>query len=334
MKANKPESPSAAEAKPPKQPKTKKTKHVSGFVTVLGRPNAGKSTLVNALVGQKVAIVSSKPQTTRSSVQAVLTLPKAQIVFLDTPGVHTAEKLIHKRMMESVHESLAERDLLLWMVDATQNINPADLAALELLATQRAPKFLLLNKIDRVPNKNALLPLIDVYHKAAQFAQTVPVSALTGEGLDLLKAEIVKVLPEGPRYFPGDFITDQPERHIASEIVREHVLHQTRQELPHAVAVVVEKWEDTARLLRINAIVYVERDGQKRIVIGHGGAQLKQIGTAARQEIEKLFGKKVFLELFVKVQEGWRDNPAFLNELDWRYNMGVTPEMLEPKQEG
>ncbi len=330
MKVNKPERPAAAPVAKPG--KSKKAKHVSGFVTVLGRPNAGKSTLVNALVGQKVAIVSSKPQTTRSSVQAVLTLPAAQIVFLDTPGVHTAGKLIHKRMMESVHESLSERDLLIWMVDASQNLNPADLAALELLASQRAPKFLVLNKIDRVASKQALLPFIEAYHKAAQFAQTVPVSALTGEGLGLLKAEIVKLLPAGPRYFPEDFITDQPERHIASEIVRERVLHQTRQELPHAVAVAVEKWEDTPRLLRINAIVYVERDGQKRIIVGHGGAQLKQIGTAARLEIEKLFGKRVFLELFVKVQEGWRDNPAFLNELDWRYTMGGSPELPESKQ--
>ena len=305
--------------------KTKKTKYVSGFVTVLGRPNAGKSTLVNALVGQKVAIVSSKPQTTRSSVQAVLTLPEAQIVFMDTPGVHTAEKLIHKRMMESVRESLAERDLLIWMVDASLPLDPADLAALELLATQRAPKFLVLNKIDRVRGKHDLLPLIDAYQKAAHFEETIPLSALTGEGLDTLRTEIVKRLPAGPQYFADDFITDQPERHLAAEIIREHVLHQTRQEIPHAVAVAVEKWEDLPRLLRIAAIVYVERDGQKRIVIGTGGAQLKQIGTAAREEIEHLFGKKAFLELFVKVKAGWRDDPAFLDELDWRYSVGAEP---------
>jgi len=311
VNANKPDPPQRAK-------KTKKPKHVSGFVTVLGRPNAGKSTLVNAMVGQKVAAVSSKPQTTRSSVQAVLTLPDAQIVFLDTPGVHTAGKLIHKRMMESVHESLADRDVLIWMVDAALPLDPADLAALELIASQKAPKFLVLNKIDRVRKKDDLLAMIEAYHKAAQFTETIPVSALTGEGLELLRTEIVKRLPIGPQYFPEDFITDQPERHLAAEIIREHVLHQTRQEVPHAIAIAVEKWEDTPKLLRISAIVYVEREGQKRIIIGTGGSQLKQIGTAGREEIERLFGKKAFLELFVKVKAGWRDDPAFLNELDWR----------------
>jgi GTP-binding protein Era len=301
-----------------KPKKTRKPKHVSGFVTVLGRPNAGKSTLVNALVGQKVAIVSNKPQTTRGAIQAVLTLPEAQIVFLDTPGVHTAEKLIHKRMMEAVRESLDERDLLIWMVDASLPLDPADLEALAILASQKAPKFLAVNKIDRVRSKQTLLPLIEAYQTAAVFAETVPVSALTGEGLDVLRAEIVKRLPAGPQYFPPDFITDQPERHLAAEIIREHVLHQTRQEVPHAVAVAVEKFEDLTKLLRIAATVYVEREGQKRILIGSGGAQLKQIGTAAREELERLFAKKVFLELFVKVKAGWRDDPAFLNELDWR----------------
>ena len=321
MNANKPE------VAPRKPRKTKKPKHVSGFVTVLGLPNAGKSTLVNALVGQKVAIVSSKPQTTRSSVQAVLTLPGAQIVFLDTPGVHTAGKLIHQRMMESVRASLADRDLLLWMVDATQPLSPADLAATELLAPEKAPKFLLLNKIDRVSGKHKLLPLIEAYHQAAAFDETIPVSALTGEGLNTLRAEILRRLPAGPPYFPPDFITDQPERHLAAELIREHVLHQTRQEIPHAVAVAVEKWEDLTRLLRISAVVYVERESQKRILVGTGGAQLKAIGTAAREEIERLFGKKVFLQLFIKVQAGWRDNPAFLNELDWRYSVDHAPEV-------
>jgi GTPase len=328
VNVNRPNRQAVAPAKPKR---TRKPKHVSGFVTVLGRPNAGKSTLVNALVGQKVAIVSSKPQTTRSSIQAVLTLPEAQIVFLDTPGVHTAGKLIHRRMMESVKESLAERDLLIWMVDASLPLDPVDLATLELLASQRAPKFLVLNKIDRLASKYSLLPIIEAYQKAAVFEETVPVSARTGEGLDLLRAEIIKRLPAGPQYFPPDFITDQPERHLAAEIVREHVLHLTRQEVPHAVAVGVEKWEDLPGLLRISVNIYVERDGQKGILVGAGGTQLKQIGTAAREEIEKLFGKKVFLELFVKVKPGWRDDPAFLNELDWRYSMGVVPK---PEQEG
>lgn len=318
-------------AAPAKRAKTKKAKHVSGFVTVLGRPNAGKSTLVNTLVGQKVAIVSSKPQTTRSAIQAVLTRPQAQIVFLDTPGVHTAGKLIHKRMMEAVRESLADRDLLLWVVDATQDVNEADVEAMRLMAPQAAPKFLLLNKIDRVEDKNKLLPLIEAYHRAAEqagspFVETIPVSALTGEGLAKLVDLIIKGLPAGPQYFPPDYLTDQPERHLAAEIVREHVLHQTRQEVPHAVAVAVEKWEELPKLLRIAATVYVERDGQKRILVGAGGAQLKAIGTAARLEIEKLFGRKTFLELFVKVKENWRESPAFLNELDWRYSLDTSGE--------
>ena len=246
---------------------TRKPKHVSGFVTVLGRPNAGKSTLVNALVGQKVAIVSSKPQTTRASVQGVLTLPGAQIVFLDTPGVHTAGKLIHQRMMESVKESLAERDLLVWMVDATLALDTADLAAMELLAPQTAPKILVLNKIDRVTDKNKLLPLIEAYTQAAEragapFAEIIPLSALKGEGLDALRREILARLPAGPQYFPPDYVTDQPERHLAAELVREHVLHHTRQEVPHAVAVAVENWEDKPKLLRISATIFVERDGQ------------------------------------------------------------------------
>lgn len=321
-------------ANKPKSSKSRKPKHVSGFVTVLGRPNAGKSTLVNALVGSKVAIVSSKPQTTRASVQGVLTLPAAQIVFLDTPGVHTAGKLIHQRMMQAVREALADRDLLLWVVDASLPLDPGDLEAMRLMAPETTPKFLVLNKVDRVKGKQALLPLIDAYREAAEkaeapFAEFVPISALTKEGLEGLQNQIVKRMPSGPRYFPEDYITDQPERHLAAEILREHVLHQTRQEVPHAVAVVVEKWEDLKKLLRISAAIFVERDGQKKILLGAGGSQLKEIGTAARLEIEKMFGKKVFLELFVKVKANWRDNSAFLNELDWRYIVGE-----EPGQEG
>jgi len=219
----------------------------------------------------------------------------------------------------------------LWVVDATQGVNEADVEATRLMAPESAPKFLLLNKIDRVEDKNKLLPLIEAYHRAAEqagapFVETIPVSALTGEGLAKLLELIIKALPAGPQYFPSDYLTDQPERHLAAEIVREHVLHQTRQEVPHAVAVAVEKWEESLKLLRIAAAVYVEREGQKRILVGAGGAQLKAIGTAARLEIEKLFGRKVFLELFVKVKENWRESPAFLNELDWRYSLDTSGE--------
>lgn len=262
--------------------------------------------------------------------QGVLTLPAAQIVFLDTPGVHTAGKLIHQRMMQAVREALADRDLLLWVVDASLPLDPGDLEAMRLMAPETTPKFLVLNKVDRVKGKQALLPLIDAYREAAEkaeapFAEFIPISALTKEGLEGLQNQIVKRMPSGPRYFPDDYITDQPERHLAAEILREHVLHQTRQEVPHAVAVVVEKWEDLKKLLRISAAIFVERDGQKKILLGAGGSQLKEIGTAARLEIEKMFGKKVFLELFVKVKANWRDNSAFLNELDWRYIVGEQP---------
>jgi GTP-binding protein Era len=244
------------------------------------------------------------------------------VVFVDTPGVHEAGKLIHKRMMESVKQALNDRDLLLWVVDATQPAGAAGQEALQLLEGNTAPRFLLLNKVDAVRNKSSLLPLIEAYQQKTGFAEVLPISAKTGAGLDGLKAAILKVLPEGPQYFPPDFITDQPERHMAAELIREHVLHQTHQEVPHAVAVTVEQWADTRRLLRIAATVYVERDGQKRILVGTGGAQLKSIGTAARQDIEKLTGRKVFLELFVKVRPKWRDSPGFLDELDWRYTAG------------
>lgn len=298
------------------------TRFVSGFVSILGRPNAGKSTLLNALVGSKVAIVTDKPQTTRTSIQGILNLPGAQIVFMDTPGVHKAEKLIHKRMMDSVRAALAERDLLLWMADATREFGEADKEAVELIRNVQAPAFLVLNKIDQVRDKGTLLPLIADYNEAAPFAETFLISALTGEGLDELRAAIVSRMPEGPQYFPPDYITDQPERFLAAELIREKVLELTRQEVPHSVAVVVDSWEEGPKLLRIAASIVVERNGQKKIVIGSGGSMLKQIGTRARQEMERIFHRRIYLELFVKVRPGWRDNPEFLNEIDWRYMAG------------
>lgn len=291
---------------------------VSGFVSILGRPNAGKSTLLNALLGTKLAIVSSKPQTTRQPVQGVLNAENAQVVFLDTPGIHEGTLLIHKRMMESVRAALEERDLLLYVADAAAPFCAEDEKALELTAGRAAPVFLVLNKIDRLRDKQALLPLIERYRTAMEFRECIPVSALTGEGLDRLRAEMLRALPAGPRYFPEDYLTDQPERHLAAELIREKALELTRQEVPHALAVVVERWEEKPRLVRIAATVVVEREGQKRIVVGAGGAMLKQIGTEARQEMEALLGRKIFLELFVKVRAGWRENAAFLDELDWR----------------
>jgi GTP-binding protein Era len=297
-------------------------KFVSGFVSILGRPNAGKSTLLNALVGTKVAIVSGKPQTTRISVQAVLHLDHAQVVFLDTPGIHEGSLLIHRKMMESVREALEERDVLLYVADASEPFSEEDEKSLGLLAGNKAPVVLVLNKIDRLPDKSRLLPLIEQYRSKGEFASVIPASALTGEGLETLTEEVVKMLPEGPEYFPRDFVTDQPERYLAGEILREKVLERARQEVPHAVAVVVDQWEEKRNLIHIAATVFVEREGQKRIIIGAQGSMLKEIGTEARREIERLIGRKVFLEVFVKVRPDWRENPTFLNEIDWRNMAG------------
>lgn len=306
--------------------KKNRPKHRSGFVSILGRPNAGKSTLLNSLVGVKVAIVSDKPQTTRTSVQAVLTREGAQIVFLDTPGVHEGKILLHKRMMDNVREALQERDLLIWMVDASAGLDEADIVAASMLRGNRAPVFIVFNKIDRVSNKNLLLPMIERYRQEFEPKEVIPVSALDGEGVDDLVQAIISQLPEGPKYFPDDHLTDQPERFLAGEIVREKVLELTRQEVPHAVAVVVEKWEESPRLVKIAATIFVERDGQKRIVIGSGGSVLKKIGTMAREDIEDLLRKKVYLELFVKVRADWREQAGFLNEIDWRNMTGGEPE--------
>jgi GTP-binding protein Era len=297
--------------------------HRSGFVSILGRPNAGKSTLLNSLLGTKVAIVADKPQTTRTSIQGVLTLPEAQVVFLDTPGIHKADTPINKRMMEAVRAALDQRDLLLYMADPTRDFGEADHKALDLVRRAETPTLLLVNKIDLLRDKAALLPVIESYKNQFEFGAYLPVSARTGEGLEQLREEILSRLPDGPQYFPPDFVTDQPERFLAAELVREKVLMLTHQEVPHSVAVLVDKWEETPQLTRIYATVYVERDGQKKIVIGAKGAMLKRIGTLAREEMEALFDRRIYLNLFIKVQPGWRERPAFLNSLDWRKMGGV-----------
>lgn len=296
---------------------------VSGFVSILGRPNAGKSTLLNALVGTKLAIVSSKPQTTRTTIQGVLTTEGAQMVFLDTPGIHKSDTRFNRRMMETVRAALDGRDALVLVADASLAFTEADSQAIDLVRKANTPVILALNKIDRLKDKTALLGLIETYKAAHEFADYVPISALTGEGLEDLKAAILKRLPEGPQYFPADHITDQPERFLAGELIREKILDETRQEVPHSVAVLIERWEESPRLLRISAAIYVEKEGQKAILIGARGAMLKRVGTLARQEMESFFGRKVFLELFVKVKPAWREDPAFLNEIDWRSMLGV-----------
>lgn len=294
----------------------------SGFVSLVGRPNAGKSTLLNALVGQKVAIVADKPQTTRTAIQGVLTLPDAQIVFVDTPGIHKADSPLNKRLMDTVRASLEERDLLLFLVDATRDPAPEDRRAVDLIRKTGTPVLLVLNKIDLVKEKARLLPLIEHYRAIYDFADYVPVSAAKHQGLDELRRMILERLPEGPAYFPEDYVTDQPERFLAAELIREKVLLATRQEVPHSVAVMVDQWEETRGLTRIYATIRVERDGQKGIVIGAKGAMLKKIGTLAREEMERLFGVKIFLDLHVRVQPGWREKAAFLNAVDWRTMTG------------
>lgn len=302
---------------------TPSDRFVSGFVSIVGRPNTGKSTLLNALVGTKLAIVADKPQTTRTSIQGVLTLPNAQVVFLDTPGIHRSDTAFNKRMMESVRAALDGRDLLLFLVDATLPFQERDAEAVDMIRRIDTPVILLANKIDKLKDKSPLLPLFDRYRELYDFAEYLPISARTGEGLDELRSMLIERLPEGPQYFPSDYLTDQPERFLCAELIREKVLHETRQEVPHSAAVLIDYWEETPRLTRISATIYVEKEGQKAIVIGAKGAMLKKIGTAARQEMEALLGRKIFLELYVKVRPGWRENNEFLNELDWHTVAGI-----------
>lgn len=299
------------------------TEFHSGFVSIVGRPNAGKSTLLNALVGGKLAIVSDKPQTTRTIVQGVLTTAEAQMVFLDTPGIHESSSLLNRRMMETVRMALEDRDVVLLVADGSSAFGDEEQKAAEMLQEVKAPVLLVLNKIDRVEEKARLLPRFEQYQKLRDFDEFIPLSALTGEGLDLLRGAIIKRLPEGPQYFPDDYLTDQPERFLAAELIREKILTETRQEVPHSVAVMVEHWEDKPKLARIAAVIYVERPGQKGIIIGAQGAMLKKIGTEARKEIESLLAKRVFLELFVKVQPAWRESAQFLDAIDWRSLRGT-----------
>ena len=295
----------------------------SGFVSIIGRPNAGKSTLLNALVGEKLAIVTRRPQTTRNRIQGIVNVekqgnrPAGQIILVDTPGVHKPVNSLNRRMMKEVYDALEGCDLLLVIVDAGEKFGAGDQFVLDLAQRTKRPCFLLLNKIDAL-HKDRLLPLISEYQGLHDFAEVIPISALKKDGLDTLLEAIVKVLPEGPRYFPKDQITDQPERFLAAELIREQVLQFTSQEVPHATTVLIEKYEEGGKLTRIAAAIYCEREGQKAILIGKQGASLKKIGTHARGQIERLLGTKVFLELFVKVHAGWRDSRQFVEETDWR----------------
>ncbi len=359
----------------------------SGFVSIIGRPNAGKSTLLNALLGQKLAIVTHKPQTTRTRILGVLEVPAvkkvkgvaghgtghgsghgaAQVVLVDTPGVHKPETQLDRRMMQEVHDALEGRDAVLFLVDATHRLPTAgpvkvegeeaargkkftaskraksaaeDDFALSLLKRLECPVILVLNKIDAI-DKAELLPLIAHWSALHTFADVVLISARKSEGLELLLEKVISHLKEGQRYFPADQVTDQPERFLVAELIREKILLLTGEEVPYSSAVVVEKWEDPPAvakksrsqevklpLTKISAAIICERTGQKAILIGKGGEMLKRIGTAARKDIEGLLGTRVFLELFVKVQDEWRSSRGFVDDLDWRRQM----EHLAAKQ--
>ena len=292
--------------------------HRAGFVAILGRPNAGKSTLLNAMVGQKLAIVASRPQTTRTSIQGVLTTEDAQIVFIDTPGIHKSTTLLNRRMMDSVRAAADAPDLALFVIDSLAPYSEQDSHAIDLLKKTGAPAIAVLNKVDRLEEKPRLLKLIERYKELHEFADFVPISASRGQGLDVLRREIVARLPEGPALFPEDYLTDQPERFLAAEIVREKILGFATQEVPHAVTVSIESWEDSEKLVRIAAVIFVERPGQKAILIGAKGSGLKKIGTDARLDLERMLGKKVFLETVVRVRPNWRDDPEFVASADWR----------------
>jgi len=313
----------------------------SGFVSILGLPNAGKSTLVNALVGEKVAIVTRKPQTTRNRILGVLEVdamkgkhPAAQIVFIDTPGVHQPKTLLDKRMLREVHDALESRDIVLHVVDATRKTSSSntgeDSLIHKLIANLDCPVFLVLNKIDAVADKQTLLPMIALRSAQRNYAEVIPISARSGDGLGRLVTKLVDALPEGHRYFQKGQFTDQPERFLAAEIIREKILNLTGEEVPYASAVVIEKFEERSvsaahpgkqkpkPLIRIAAAIFCERPGQKAILIGKGGAMLKQIGIAARKDLESFLSTQVHLEMFVKVADEWRGSKTFLDSLDWR----------------
>jgi GTPase len=296
----------------------------SGFVCILGRPNAGKSTLLNALVGEKLAIISPKPQTTRNRILGIINVGKqkgqeaGQIVLIDTPGVHRPDSSLGRKMMAEVREALEGCDLILLLLDAKRKSQREDSFVLDLVKKSGTPAFLLLNKIDLLRDKRDLLPLIGEFQGRHEFQEIIPISALKKTGLEDLLQSILKALPKGQPYFPADQVTDQPVRFMAAELIREQVLMETHEEVPHAVTVRVDEFEEGPRLVRISATIYCEREGQKAILLGKGGQKLKKIGTNARIDIEKMLEAKVFLELFVKIQHGWRDSRQFVEELDWR----------------
>jgi GTP-binding protein Era len=288
----------------------------SGYVALIGRPNAGKSTLLNHLVGEKIAAVSNKPQTTRHKIQGIVTLEDGQIVFVDTPGVHKPGFLLNRRMMAAVHDAILSVDLVVLMRDASVSTGNGDKFVLDLIKQSGKKAILALNKIDKVKDKSALFPLIEFYSKEYEFAEIVPVSALKGEAIENLLRQIVKHLPDGEPIFGEDELTDQPLKTLVAEMVREKILESTGEEIPYVTAVVTEKFDESnPSMPKIFCAIYVERTSQKKIVIGKGGARIRDVGTKARRDIEKLIGKKVYLQLFVKVVADWRNQERSLNEI-------------------
>jgi GTP-binding protein Era len=288
-----------------------------GFVSFVGRPNAGKSTLLNRLVGTKLAIVSDKPQTTRNRILGVKNYPDAQVMFLDTPGIHRPLHRMNVRMVEAAVQTIREVDVLALVVDVTEPPGKGDRFVLDLVRNATAPVFLVLNKIDRI-KKSRLLPLMDQYSKLGTFAEILPVSAATGENIDRLERAIIDRLPEGERLYPEDYLTDQPERFLAGEIVREKVLQFTHAEIPFATAVVIDRFEEPERpggLIRLHCTIVVDRESQKPILVGKGGEMVKKIGTAAREELERFFQAKVFLDLHVRVRSEWREDDGVLTDI-------------------
>ncbi|AJK87105.1 MULTISPECIES: GTPase Era [Lysinibacillus] len=292
----------------------------SGFISIIGRPNVGKSTFLNRVIGQKIAIMSDKPQTTRNKVQGVLTSTDSQMVFIDTPGIHKPKHKLGDFMLKVAKNTLREVDVILFMVNAEQKLGKGDEFILEMLAGNSTPVFLVINKIDQI-HPDELLGIIESYKERYEFAEIIPISALQGNNVESLLDTLSKYLPEGPQYYPADQVTDHPERFIISELIREKVLHLTREEIPHSIAVVIDKIrrdEENNDKIHVSATIMVERDSQKGIVIGKRGALLKEVGTRARKDIEMLLGSKVYLELWVKVQKDWRNKSTHLRDFGFR----------------
>ena len=292
---------------------TRKETFKSGFISIIGRPNVGKSTLLNALLGQKIAIISDKPQTTRNRILGIVNQPDAQLVFMDTPGIHKPMHRMNEFMVKTALATYNEVDVILLLAEATEQPGAGDKFIIGTLSNVRSPVFLLINKMDLI-KKEELLPLMQEYNKLYSFAEIIPISALRND-LGGLVELIIKWLHQGPKYFPDDQLTDQPERFIVSEIIREKVCELTKEEIPYSTAVVIEEMKEEPAITRITAIIYVERDSQKGIIIGKGAGMLKQIGVRARQDAEKLLGVKIFLQLWVKVKKGWRDDVRMLKNI-------------------